>query len=562
MPQQEEKKDMLKAPAAAFTHGGKFHADDVFSAALLRIVYPNLPISRGFELPPEFDGLVFDIGGGEFDHHGPHGPVRENGVPYAAFGLLWRALGPGLLGQEEADRFDETFIQPLDLDDNTGCGSALAAAIGSFNPVWDSDADADERFWQAEAFAQQILSNRIEQILADQRAKNLVEQAFSQQKDGIAVLPCFAPWKRVAKQWPKIQFVIYPSQRGGYAAQAASLPGGEPGQLKCPFPAAWAGLRDEQAARVSGIKTLRFCHNSRFMITAETCEDAKEACYAAKRQAACRLPVGGSFGPKAVVCDCDGTVASVLLHEASFETICQLQRARQQGAIVMVATGRILPVVPQNLRQLADYCVCGNGALAAGRGQTILFKDEWTKEQTEQLTAFCNATGGALSFYFEADYGIYSGYEKFWEFYKVHLGRTDCMTLCPGQDRHLTELPYGAFYIGSDKALADYLASHPDLQAAPFMPGYYDIYKKSTNKAKMIGRVLEYAQVSWNETLAFGDGSNDVEMLAAAGLGYAMENGRDSAKMAADAIAPSVAENGVAQVLQALYDPLQTDDKE
>ena len=86
----------MKLPAQAFTHGGKFHADDVFSAALLRHIRPDIRILRGFAVPENFDGLVFDIGDGMFDHHAAGSPVRPNGNPYAAFGLLWQVLGPEL----------------------------------------------------------------------------------------------------------------------------------------------------------------------------------------------------------------------------------------------------------------------------------------------------------------------------------------------------------------------------------------------------------------------------------------------------------------------------------
>ena len=53
-----------KEHAAAFTHGGKFHADDVFSAALLLHFNPQLTIQRGNRVPEDFDGIVFDIGRG------------------------------------------------------------------------------------------------------------------------------------------------------------------------------------------------------------------------------------------------------------------------------------------------------------------------------------------------------------------------------------------------------------------------------------------------------------------------------------------------------------------
>ena len=51
-----------------------------------------------------------------------------------------------ILGRTEAQRLDERFIQPIDLDDNTGCGGALPDLIADFNPLWDSGADPDQRF--------------------------------------------------------------------------------------------------------------------------------------------------------------------------------------------------------------------------------------------------------------------------------------------------------------------------------------------------------------------------------------------------------------------------------
>ena len=54
-----------KNNASAFTHSGKFHADDVFSAALLLYLNPEINISRGNKVPEDFDGIVFDIG---YDH--------------------------------------------------------------------------------------------------------------------------------------------------------------------------------------------------------------------------------------------------------------------------------------------------------------------------------------------------------------------------------------------------------------------------------------------------------------------------------------------------------------
>lgn len=272
---------MIQISDTVLTHGGKFHADDVFSSALIKLLKSDVKIIRSFKVPEDFTGLVYDIGWGVFDHHQEGAEIRPNGVPYAAFGLLWREFGAELVGEEEAGRFDEHFVQSLDLDDNTGCGSDVASLIGLFNPAWDSDESADVCFAQAVDFALTILKKKIDSILSVGRARKLVEEALEQMQDKIMVLPLFAPWKAGATG-SEAEFVIYPSQRGGYNAQA--VPQDEDGHtLKCPFPEAWAGKTETELPALSGIETLRFCHNNRFLIAADTLDDAIKACRCARK---------------------------------------------------------------------------------------------------------------------------------------------------------------------------------------------------------------------------------------------------------------------------------------
>ena len=216
----------MKIPANGFTHAGKFHADDVFATALLQIIRPDIRITRGFVVPDDFDGIVYDIGFGMFDHHQEPREYRANGIPYAAFGLLWRVLGPGLVGERQARLIDENFIQPLDLNDNTGDQNSLCDAIGFFNPVWDSKEDQDTCFFKAVAVAKQILENQIE-------SANAVNRAVTDHKT----------------KKPKL-----------------------------PFPQSWAGQPQEIIEQKSGIEGISFCHASRFLITAKDKETALAAC--------------------------------------------------------------------------------------------------------------------------------------------------------------------------------------------------------------------------------------------------------------------------------------------
>lgn len=269
--------EIKKKDAKAYTHGGKFHADDVFSAALLLYINPEIVISRGNKVPEDFDGIVFDIGRGRYDHHQKDSRVRENGVPYAAFGLLWEALGKEILGEELAEKLDESFIQPLDINDNTGEKNELATLIGNFNPPWDAKGGSDEAFFQAVSVAGMILENKFEQYRGNARADQRVEQVLEEHnpKDRILVLPEFIPCQKALAE-TEIAFVIFPSNRGGYCIQPQKREYSM--NYKCSFPSQWLGLEGEELVKETGLSSAVFCHKGGFLMTVGELEDAKAAC--------------------------------------------------------------------------------------------------------------------------------------------------------------------------------------------------------------------------------------------------------------------------------------------
>ena len=161
-----------------FTHDGMFHADDVFATALLTMVFPGIKILRGSRVPENFEGIVYDIGMREFDHHQKDARVRGDGTPYGAFGLLWERYGAGLLGQEAAEHVEGRFVKPLDAADNGKGPDAMAAFIASFNEP--GAARSGERFFQAVETAKGLLSLYIEntrrRMEAERQAKEGAER--------------------------------------------------------------------------------------------------------------------------------------------------------------------------------------------------------------------------------------------------------------------------------------------------------------------------------------------------------------------------------------------------
>lgn len=299
-------KQIKKKNAKAFTHSGKFHADDVFSYALLLYLNPEITITRGNKVPEDFKGIIFDIGRGKYDHHQRDSRIRENGVPYAAFGLLWEELGAEILGEELAAKFDESFIQPLDINDNTGEKNELATLIGNFNPSWDVGNGENEAFSRAVQTAGMILVNMFEKYKGNERAEKCVEEILAAHNSSvlsgekseieakILVLPEFVPCQKQLRE-TDIAFIIFPSNRGGYCIQP--LKKEHSLNYKCSFPENWLGLEGDELKQATGLTSANFCHKGGFIMTVDDVNDAISACKISLEnftETSCIINLGGS----------------------------------------------------------------------------------------------------------------------------------------------------------------------------------------------------------------------------------------------------------------------------
>jgi len=72
-----------------------------------------------------------------------------------------------------------------------------------------------------------------------------------------------------------------------------------------------------------------------------------------------------------------------------------------------------------------------------------------------------------------------------------------------------------------------------------------DIIPFNCGKGTGIERILAYYGLSKEEAIAFGDGSNDIEMLKTVGTGIAMGNATEDVKEIADDICGTVMEDGI-----------------
>jgi len=277
--------------ANSVTHGGSFHADDVFSTVFLAHLFDGIKLYRALETSESNERIVYDIGRGKFDHHHEL-TYRENGIPYAAFGLLWKEFGREYLTKLNCQYIEEIFLEfdqklvvGIDAVDNGIFPEnirynlfGISDVIKAMNPNWNEKEDIDECFLKACEFANIVFFNVMKAILNKYEAKEKVEKAIENSFDNILFLEEFMPFMEfVLKSENEISknllFAIYPSDRGGFTIRTIEKES-EKYEARLYFPSEWSGLEGKSFQEVSGVATARFCHKNLFLATADTLEDA------------------------------------------------------------------------------------------------------------------------------------------------------------------------------------------------------------------------------------------------------------------------------------------------
>lgn len=277
--------------ANCVTHSGTMHADEVFATAFLSLYKKDINLYRTSEIDhTKYENiLIYDVGRGEFDHHQEDRKIRENGIPYCSLGLLWKTFGRDFLEKKSIENVDEVFLE-IDKDFIEGIDAIdngifpkveaefkirnLADVIKLFNPSFGSDEEESTQFLKAVDVAEKIFEEEIININGRVKAKKIVEGKIPEaiQKHYLE-LDGFMPYEEaIYNNDPdqQIYFVVYPSNRGGYAAKTI-YKSSDDHIARIPFPEEWAGLGKELAS-VTGVKGATFCHLGRFIISATTKE--------------------------------------------------------------------------------------------------------------------------------------------------------------------------------------------------------------------------------------------------------------------------------------------------
>ena len=295
------------------THSGKFHCDEVFAYAVLRLALDlqapgadhRLLRTRKPELIEAADivfdvGSIFDVASNRFDHHQRGAATREDGTPYSAAGLVWQVYGEravaALLRPAGAEQFAAAIagelnggmVRRLDEIDNgvsvdgpiRGDSLGLSKLIEEFNPAWDhpdasGPAAGDTAFLAATQLITETLGRRVESLRARHAAEAEVVAAHQSGEDPrVLVLDRGMPWKNaVFSHDLPVLFAVSPASNGNWMLDTMPPEKGSFEQ-RLPLPEAWAGLQNADLAAATGVADAVFVHLRRFVGAAKSRDGA------------------------------------------------------------------------------------------------------------------------------------------------------------------------------------------------------------------------------------------------------------------------------------------------
>lgn len=284
------------------THSGNFHPDEVLAVAALRILFEregkNVEIIRNRDLKiieeKDAQDIVLDVGmkyipeEQRYDHHQPGGAgKRENGIPYASLGLIWKHFGEQIAGSKRAaDFIEEKIVLAIDAMDN-GIDTfqkahksfkpyLIEAAIISFLPTWkEKDVNIDTAFMKAVTLGQTILEREIIKAQSFIAGEQEVENAYQVAEDKrLIILDNNYSWRDVIAKYKEPLFVVMNDGVQTTWAVSAIRKDGVSFQSRKLFPESWAGKSGSALAEITGVKDANFCHNGRFLIVANSKQGA------------------------------------------------------------------------------------------------------------------------------------------------------------------------------------------------------------------------------------------------------------------------------------------------
>lgn len=253
---------------------------------------------------------------------------------------------------------------------------------------------------------------------------------------------------------------------------------------------------------------------------------------------------------KALFFDIDGTLVSFKTHEIPTSTVLALEEAHKKGVRIFISTGRP-PLFINNLgaiEHLIDGYITTNGAYCYA-GDSLISISPIDMADVKSVLDTCADLDKACIVVGEHRLTMFN-YKKYdADFFKKMLNAPDF-----GEGDDIDEVLKTRILqltpIVDEKDEETMVKRLRNVEPSRWCPYFFDITAAGVNKAKGMREIADRFGFALEESMAFGDGGNDISMLQAAGVGVAMGNANEPVKEIADYVTTSVDDNGISNALR------------
>ena len=256
---------------------------------------------------------------------------------------------------------------------------------------------------------------------------------------------------------------------------------------------------------------------------------------------------------KLIVTDMDGTFLNSN-YEVSPEFTEIYTELKRRNILFVPASGRQMPGITKYFEEIEHEIgfIAENGGYVIYQGQE-LFADKMRHQHIVEIIKTVREISGARAVLSAKKYAYYETEDQnFVDFFTKYYIKNKKIN-------DLTEMiDDSAFKIaiyhpeGSEKNLYPFLKHFEKYGLEVVVSGEFwmDIMNKNINKGKALSILQKELKITPEQTMAFGDYMNDIEMLENAKYSFAMENAHPSVKKIAHYEAPSHNDFGVIEVIK------------
>lgn len=250
---------------------------------------------------------------------------------------------------------------------------------------------------------------------------------------------------------------------------------------------------------------------------------------------------------RALFFDIDGTLVSFASHRIPRSAVDALREAKRRAVRIFISTGRPRFMVNNlgEIEDLIDGWITYNGGVCS-LGDRVIRSNAISEASFRTMLSHSDRCRYPVLVVGERSMVAYNCDSRMLDFYRSINVDLDLGPTIADLDGERIIQTTNFCDAAQERELLPLI---PDCTASRWRPDFIDVTERHSDKGTGLVAIAEAAGIDVRETIAFGDGGNDLSMMRAAGLSVALGGAFDEVKREASYVTGDVDADGVASAL-------------